>query len=68
MANHRNQQPSTLEQYVANRYLQDLHSSGFQPSCQQDDQPLEDALKIMAALNQAQQFIKSSIASRRATT
>lgn len=59
-------QPS-LEQYVANRYMHDLNTSGYQPQCQNAEEMLEDALKIMASLNQASQFIKQTVM-RKATT
>lgn len=57
-----------LEQYVAHRYMYDLNQTGYQPFCQEADEMLEDALKIMAALNQASHFVKKSITQRRATT
>ena len=60
-------QPS-LEQYVANRYMQDLSTTGYQPVCQDAEEMIEDALKIMAALNQATQFVKASVTQRRAAT
>lgn len=53
----------TLEQYVATRYLQDLTTTGYQPVCQEADEMLEDALKILAKLNQATQFVKSQLRS-----
>lgn len=58
----------SLEQYVASRYVADLTQNGYQPQCQQADEMLEDALKIMAALNQASQFVKGAVASRRRAT
>lgn len=59
------QQPQSLESWVATRYLNDLSSSGYQPTCQNDDQPLEDALKIMASLNQATQHLKQALFQRK---
>jgi hypothetical protein len=56
-----------LEQYVASRYMHDLSQAGYQPVCQEANEMLEDALKIMAALNQATQFVKKSVVERRAT-
>lgn len=51
-------QPS-LEQYVANRYMQDMSTAGYQPICQETDEMLEDALAVLAKLNQATQFVKN---------
>lgn len=55
------QPQQSLENWVANRYLTDLSNAGYQPSCENNDQPLEDALKIMAALNQASQHLKKTL-------
>ena len=63
-----NKQPNSLEQYVANRYITDLNNAGYQPSCQNSDDMLEDALKIMAALNRATQFIKKRPANEKRRT
>lgn len=56
---------NSLEQYVANRYVHDLNNMGYQAICHNADEMLEDALRVMASLNQATQFIKSSIHQRR---
>lgn len=50
----------SLEHYVASRYLHDLNNNGYQATCQNADEMIEDALKIMASLNQATQFMKQS--------
>ena len=39
---------------------------GYQAPCQQADEMIEDALKIMAALNRATQFVKGSVRQRQA--
>lgn len=62
------QQQQTLEQYVANRYMYDLSQAGYQPVCQNAEEMIEDALKIMASLNRATQFVKGSIVNRRRAT
>lgn len=56
---------NSLEQYVANRYMKDMQDAGYRATCEENDQPLEDALKIMAALNRASQLIKQAITPRR---
>lgn len=56
-----------LEQYVANRYMHDLHQIGYQPICQEMNEMLEDALKVMAALNQATQYVKKNVSQKRAS-
>ncbi len=61
-----NNQP-TLEQYVANRYLRDLNDAGYQPVCLNDDGMLQEAMDVLAALNQASQVIKRAVTQRRAT-
>jgi hypothetical protein len=48
----------SLEQVVASRYLDSLSEAGYQPLCCEADEMLEDALKLMASLNQAQLQIK----------
>jgi len=62
------QKNQSLEDWVASRYLSDMTATGYQPTCQNDDQPLEDALKIMASLNQATQHLKQAFFQRKATT
>jgi hypothetical protein len=59
---------TSLEQYVASRYAQELTNAGYQPVCQDAEEMIEDALKIMAALNQASQFVKQNILNRRQAT
>lgn len=50
--------PGQLEQYVAGRYAHELQQTGYQPVCQEADTMLQEALDVMAALNQATQFLK----------
>lgn len=56
-----------LEAYVTSRYLQDCNNVGYQPMCQNTDEMLEDALKILDSLNRANQVIKSALQNRRIT-
>lgn len=51
----------TLEQYVSNRYVHELSNSGYQPQHVNAGEMLEDALKIMASLNQASQFLRKGL-------
>jgi hypothetical protein len=48
--------------------MSDLSNAGYQPTCQNAEEMLEDALKIMAALNRATQFVKGSVSHRRGAT
>ncbi len=60
-------QQHSLEHYVTQRYLRDLSESGYQATCQNNSDMLEDALSMMAALNQASQFIQQAVSNKRAT-
>ena len=56
-----NQTPSTLEQYVSMRYMQDLSNAGFQPVCRESEEMIYDSLKMMASLNRITQGIRQRL-------
>lgn len=54
----RPQQPGSLEHIVAQRYIHELNSSGYQPICLHEDEMLTSAMDTLAKLNQATQLFK----------
>jgi hypothetical protein len=57
-------QPS-LEQYVANRYIYELNTLGYKPTCLNEPELLQSTMDTLAQLNRAtQRFKQQTIAHR----